>query len=205
MSLMKVNPTRVELKNLTRKLAVATKGHKMLKDKNDQMVRLYTSLVKKNFALRKKVEDELKTVFDEFLLAKSYQNENDITNLFIATKSIFHFDTNSQMNLLLPLENFDRQDSISLPYSYIDTNPQLDILAQKMQNIVPMLCKLASVEKSCQMLSTEIERTKRRVNALEFIMIPDLTDTIKYIKLKLEENDRANRIRLIKFKDLCQK
>ena len=205
MSLMKVNPTRVELKNLTRKLAVATKGHKMLKDKNDQMVRLYTSLVKKNFALRKKVEDELKTVFDEFLLAKSYQNENDITNLFIATKSTFHFDTNSQMNLLLPLENFDRQDSISLPYSYIDTNPQLDILAQKMQNIVPILCKLASVEKSCQMLSTEIERTKRRVNALEFIMIPDLTDTIKYIKLKLEENDRANRIRLIKFKDLCQK
>ena len=90
MSLMKVNPTRVELKNLTRKLAVATKGHKMLKDKNDQMVRLYTSLIKKNFALRKKVEDELKNVFDEFLLAKSYQNENDITNLFIATKKFLN-------------------------------------------------------------------------------------------------------------------
>lgn len=202
---MKVNPTRVELKNLTRKLAVATKGHKMLKDKNDQMVRVYTSLVKQNFALRKQVESELKVLLDEFLLAKCYLNENDINNLFISTKSTLNFDKKTQINLSLPVESYSEPPLNLLPYSYIDTNPQLDILAQKMQNIVPLLCKLATIEKSCQMLSTEIERTKRRVNALEFIMIPDLTDTIKYIKLKLEENDRANRIRLIKFKDLCQK
>lgn len=205
MGLMKVNPTRVELKNLTRKLAVATKGHKMLKDKNDQMVRVYTSLVKQNFALRKQVESELKTLFDEFLLAKCYQNESDIAGLFIPSDCAFCFDKKTQMNLPLPVESFNNFEPTVLPFSFIDTNPQLDILAQKMQNIVPLLCKLASVEKSCQMLSTEIERTKRRVNALEFIMIPDLNDTIKYIKLKLEENDRANRIRLIKFKDLCQK
>ncbi len=203
MSLMKVNPTRVELKNLTRKLAVAVKGHKMLKDKNDQMVRLYTGLIKKNYSLRKQVEESLKDIFDQFLLAKCYMCENDLNNLFIATKSTFHFDTISKMNLVLPDEAFDVKEKIELPYSFVDTNPQLDILALKIQNIVPVLCKLATTEKSCQMLATEIERTKRRVNALEFIMIPDLKETIKYIKLKLEENDRANRIRLIKYKDLC--
>lgn len=205
MSLMKVNPTRVELKNLTRKLAIATKGHKMLKDKNDQMMRIYTATIQKNFELRKQVEEELKNLFDEFLFAKCYQNESDINNLLISTHSAFTFNTKTQLNLSLPVENFDSVDKVELPYSYIDTNPQIDILAQKMQNIVPLLCKLASVEKSCQVLATEIEQTKRRVNALEFIMIPNLTETIKYIKLKLEENDRANRIRLIKFKDLCQK
>lgn len=203
MSLMKVNPTRVELKNLTRKLAVAVKGHKMLKDKNDQMVRLYTNQIKKNYMLRKQVEESLKDLFDQFLLAKCYMSESDLNNLFIATKSILHFDTISQMNLALPDESFDLESKVELPYSFVDTNPQLDILALKIQNIVPVLCKLATIEKSCQMLATEIERTKRRVNALEFIMIPDLQETIKYIKLKLEENDRANRIRLIKYKDLC--
>lgn len=203
MSLIKVNPTRVELKNLTRKLMVAVKGHKMLKDKNDQMVRLYTNQIKKNYMLRKQVEESLKDLFDQFLLAKCYMSESDLNNLFIATKSILHFDTISQMNLALPDESFDLESGFQLPYSFVDTNPQLDILALKIQNIMPVLCKLATIEKSCQMLATEIERTKRRVNALEFIMIPDLQETIKYIKLKLEENDRANRIRLIKYKDLC--
>lgn len=203
MGLIKVNPTRVELKNLTRKLAVAVKGHKMLKDKNDQMVRLYTNQIKKNYMLRKQVEESLKDLFDQFLLAKCYMNENDLNNLFIATKSVLHFDTISQINLTLPDETFDLGSKVELPYSFVDTNPQLDILALEIQNIVPVLCKLATIEKSCQMLATEIERTKRRVNALEFIMIPDLQETIKYIKLKLEENDRANRIRLIKYKNLC--
>lgn len=208
MARMNVNPTRMQLKTLKNRLAVATKGHKLLKDKCDEMIRRYSVMVKQNYTLRKSVENQVKELLSSFCLAKGYISNLETLSMFLMnTNSIFDFsfDEKSIMNVSSPLIDVSKKESkFDLPYSYIGTSEEFDVLGQKCSNIVPDLILLATIEKTCQILSVEIEHTKRRVNALEFVMIPQLTETIKYISMKIEENDRASRIRLIKVKSMLQ-
>ncbi len=207
MARMNVNPTRMQLKTLKGRLSIAVRGHKLLKDKSDEMIRRFSILVKQNYALRQQVENEVRELLKQFCLAKSFSSSKQIYSLFAYPNSSFAalFNQNSIMNVSVPSITVIPQEVKTLPYSYVDSNPELDILVQKTQNIVPKLMELASLEKTCQILASEIDRTKRRVNALEFVMIPQLQETIKYIAMKIEENDRASRIRLIKVKSMINK
>lgn len=198
-----ISPTRIQLKNLTNKLIIARRGHKMLKDKNDEMIRLFTSLIKKTMTARKLVEKQLNDILEQFVLSKGTMSNVEVYSTFLPVNYMINFDLDSKMNMSFP-KITPQTSKQELPYSYINSSPQIDILAQKLQDFMPKIFELSTLEKSCQMLLKEIERTKRRVNALEFIMIPDLESNIKLIKFRLEENDRASRIRLIKYKDLVK-
>jgi len=205
MARLNVNPTRMQLKTLKSRLKVAVRGHKLLKDKTDELIRKYSSMVKKNYSLRIQLENLLVDMQKDFCIAKSYMSKSEVLSLFGVGSSQLNvnFAKESIMSVGVPkmeLQNTD-ESGYNL-YSYINTNPELDILVENCKNLVPKMIELASLEKTCQILSLEIERVKRRVNALEFVMIPQLEETIKYISMKIEENDRASRIRLIKVKSI---
>jgi len=206
MTRLNVNPTRMQLKTLKSRLQIATRGHKLLKDKTDEMIRRFSTLVKTNYVLRKEIESEIRNLLSQFCVAKSYYSEQNVLSLLLFQGASFSslFEEKSIMNVSVPKVEMIEEESAELPYSFVDSNAEFDILVEKTKKIMPKIVKLAELEKTCQILSNEIERTKRRVNALEFVMIPQLTETIKYIAMKIEENDRASRIRLIKVKSMIE-
>jgi len=207
MARLNVNPTRMQLKTLKARLKVAERGHKLLKDKTDEMVRRFSTMVKENYSLRKQTEDQITNILKQFCIAKSYMSSKDILSLFAFPVSSFvpMFEQTSIMNIPTPNITLIENNSQELPYSYVSSSAELDILVQNLKNLMPSIMRLASLEKTCQVLAGEIERAKRRVNALEFVMIPQLQETIKYISMKIEENDRSSRIRLIKVKSMIEK
>lgn len=211
MARLNVNPTRMELSKLKKRLATATRGHKLLKDKQDELMRRFIDLIKYNNKLRGEVEDKLQGAFKNFLMASaaispefleeaiSYPKES--ISLELAEKNI--------MSVNVPVMNFVRKlegDSGSIyPYGFYSTSSELDNSIEQLYLILPKLLELAEVEKSCQLMADEIEKTRRRVNALEYMTIPQLQETIKYIKMKLDENERGALSRLMKVKDMMEK
>ena len=207
MARLNVNPTRMQLKTLKARLKTAQRGHKLLKDKTDEMVRRFSNLVKENYSLRKSIEENIRDILRQFCISKAYMSSKEVMSLFAFPCTTFTaiYGENSIMNVSTPNITLVENGKNSLPYSFIKTNAELDILVNLLKETMPNIMKLASLEKSCQVLAGEIERAKRRVNALEFVMIPQLEETIKYIAMKIEENDRASRIRLIKVKSSIEK
>jgi V/A-type H+/Na+-transporting ATPase subunit D len=206
MARMNVNPTRIQLKNLKSRLVVAKRGHKMLKDKSDELIKKYTLLVKQNFSLRKQVEGKLKLVFSNFCFAKSYMsNTETMKHFMLPVKNVSaEFRTSLMMNISVPKISVVTKNDVSPPYAIIDSNSLFDKPTRMLYEIMPDILRLAEVEKNCQILSFEIEHTKRRVNALEFVMIPQLEETIKYISMKIDEQERASKIRLLKVKSMIK-
>ena len=212
MSKLNVNPTRMELSNLKRRLVTAKRGHKLLKDKQDELMRKFIEMIKRNKELRVEVEKELSESFKDFLIASAVMSPqmleeavafpNEKINMDITMKNI--------MSVYVPVMNFNREmqkeDEGSIyPYGYAQTSSELDDAILKLYNILPKLLQLAEVEKSCQLTADEIEKTRRRVNALEYRTIPNLEETIKYIRMKLDENERSTITRLMKVKDIINK
>ncbi|WP_027308406.1 V-type ATP synthase subunit D [Caloramator sp. ALD01] len=206
---LNVNPTRMELSKLKKRLVVAKRGHKLLKDKQDELMKKFIDLIKKNNELRIKVEEELTESLKEFMMAKAVMGSeileesiimpSETINLEIAKKNI--------MSVNVPVMKFIREgaEGASIyPYGYALTTAELDGAINKLYNILPQLLELAEIEKSCQLMADEIEKTRRRVNALEYVMIPQLQETIKYITMKLEENERGNLTRLMKVKSMME-
>ena len=206
MARMNVNPTRIQLKTLKSRLVVAKRGHKMLKDKCDELIKKYTVLVKQNYSLRKQVEASLKTIFSSFCFAKSYLSTNEVMKHFmLPTKNLsFDFATTSLVNVSVPTISTTSKEQIDRPYAMLDSNSLFDRPTKELCEIMPHVLHLAEVEKTCQILSFEIEHTKRRVNALEFVMIPQLEETIKYISMKIDEQERTSKIRLLKVKSMIK-
>jgi V/A-type H+-transporting ATPase subunit D len=198
MAKLNVNPTRMELSNLKRRLVTAKRGHKLLKDKQDELMRKFIELIKRNKELRVEVEKELSGSFKDFLIASAVMSPqmleeavafpNEKVNVDITMKNI--------MSVYVPIMNFKRE---------MRTSSELDDAILKLYNIFTKLLELAEVEKSCQLMADEIEKTRRRVNALEYRTIPDLEVTIKYIRMKLDENERSTITRLMKVKDIINK
>lgn len=204
---LNVNPTRMELNRLKSQLTTAKRGHKLLKDKQDELMRQFIILVKENNTLRINVEKELIVALSNFVLANSSINESFIEELVAipATNISLDIIEKNIMSVPVPIMNFDYNQKISempLSYGYLNSNAELDESFTKIIEILPELLKLAEVEKTCQLMSSEIEKTRRRVNALEFLTIPQLEETIHYIKMKLEENERSEITRLIKVKNI---
>lgn len=206
MTRLNVNPTRIQLKMLKARLSTASRGHKLLKDKLDEMIRNYSSLIKENYYLRLEYEDSIRMLLKNFCLAKCYMSKEEVNSLFsISLMNIEPvFDTKSIMNVLVPNITLEKNNEIKLPYSFVDTNPLMDKLIEQVNNLMPSIIKLSSIEKTCQILAAQIEQTKRQVNSLENLTIPQLEETIKYITMKIDENERSSRIRQMKVKSLTE-
>lgn len=212
MSRLNVNPTRIQLKTLKQRLSIAQKGHKMLKDKTDELIRRYSILVKKNFALREEIQNKFITLLNDFTFAKSFMFKNEILQTFLVLNNSFTIESsyNSILNIQVPSLNIQKKYDSQLtygnvlPYSYIDTNPRFDNLVKKVNELFPELINLCQIEKTCQILASEIEKSKRRVNALEFVLIPQFVETIKYISMKIDENERVSKVRMLKVKSIIE-
>lgn len=207
MSQLNVNPTRMELTRLSNQLKVASRGHKLLKDKQDELMRQFIHLVRVNDKLRKKVEAELQEAMKSFRMANSTINEKFIEELFIIPDAHITVETRKDtiMNVEVPKMQFNYDKELlefPLEYSFYSSNIQLDESVDQFVNVLPTLLELTEVEKKCHLLATEIEKTRRRVNALEYMTIPELEETVYAIRMKLEENERSSITRMIKVKGM---
>ncbi|MEN8906785.1 MAG: V-type ATP synthase subunit D [Clostridiales bacterium] len=207
MANIQVNPTRMELSRLKKRLNIARRGHKLLKDKLDELMKRFLDLIRENKTLREETEEKLKNLYERFLLAKSVTGEKELlSSLSFATKKLsMNIEKKNVMSVEVPkfkMKDSIESDAVNYPYGFLATSGELDTSIEYLQKILPTLIKLAEVEKSVQLMADEIEKTRRRVNALEHVMIPQLAETIKYIKMKLDESERGNLTRLMKVKDM---
>ena len=203
MARLNINPTRMELKKLKARLATAVRGHKLLKDKSDEMIRRFTVILREDKALRDEVEEELLKTLKQFSVARSvtpsYNAETAFAMPTVAIKA--ECSQKSIMGVEVPsIELVEEKRTDGLPYAYSEITSEADYSVGAISALLPKLLKLAETEKAVRLLADEIERNKRRVNALEYIMIPQLEETIKYIRNKLDENERAAVVRLMKVK-----
>lgn len=206
MSRQTVNPTRMELSRLSKQLTTAKRGHKLLKDKQDELMRRFIELIKQNNLLRKEVETQLHRAMKAFRLANATINEKYIEEMFIlpATEVSLDVSTKNIMSVEVPVMQFDYDDVVMqapIEYGFVNSNVPLDLAMGRFTDVLPKLLSLTEIEKTCQLLADEIERTRRRVNALEYLTIPELEEMIYGIKMRLEENERANVTRMIKVKN----
>ena len=193
----------MDLNNLKERLKTAERGHKLLKDKRDELMRRFISLIRENNQLRKEVESYLIDNLKSFAVAKSLKNSQMVEELFsIPSKEIELFvEKENIMSVTVPRMhmNITSQNENS-EYSYLSSNSEMDDVFATMNSLIDKLLRLAEVEKTCQLMADEIEKTRRRVNGLEYSIIPNLSETIHYIELKLEEAERANLVRIMKVK-----
>lgn len=207
MATTNVNPTRMELTRLKRKLATAMRGHKLLKDKRDELMRQFLDLVRENKALREQVEEGIRQANKSFVLARAVMQEEVLNTALLAPKQEVSLAvaTKNIMSVDIPVFEYktktpDPNDIYS--YGFAFTSADLDSAIQELSELLPQMLRLAECEKSAQLLASEIEKTRRRVNALEHVMIPDMQTKIKFITMKLDENERSTQIRLMKVKDM---
>ena len=207
MARLQVNPTRMELRQLKNRLKTATRGHKLLKDKSDEMVRRFMELVRVNKALRDEIEGEVAEALRSFVLARAVSSAEDIEQAFSMPKAqaVIEISSRNVMGVDVPEVSISMPETGDLlPYAFASTPSDLDSAVVKLSALTEKLIRLAEVEKTCNMLADEIEKNRRRVNALEYVMIPQLNETIKYIVMKLDENERGNLTRLMKVKSMME-
>ena len=207
MAQTQVNPTRMELTRQKKKLVTAIKGHKLLKDKRDELVRQFMALIRENMALREKVEAGIKAANTNFVVAKASMSEEILNTAFMAPKQNVYLEIEKKnvMSVDIPVLEYktrtaDANDIYSYGFAY--TSADLDDAVKSLADVLPDMLKLAETEKACQLMAAEIEKTRRRVNALEHVIIPRAQANIKYITMKLDENERSTQIRLMKVKDM---
>lgn len=207
MAVMHVNPTRMELTRLKKQLSTAVRGHKLLKDKRDELMRRFLDMIRENKTLREQMEERLQEANRHFVQASSVMSKQALDAALLTPKQEVEVEVGSRnvMSVEIPLFTSHARtdnDGDLYPYGFAFTSFELDDAVTRLNDLLPLMLHLAEVEKSTEMLAAEIERTRRRVNALEHVKIPQLQETIRYITMKLEENDRSSRTRLMKVKDM---
>ena len=205
-----VNATRMELTRLKKKLVTAVKGHRLLKDKRDELMREFLDLVRVNMELRQKVEQGIRDADRNFVLAKAGMSEETLRTTLMAPKQEVFIKDGKKNVMSVDIPTFDFTTRTSdpndiYPYGFAFTSSDLDGAVKSLGDILPDMLKLAEVEKSCQLMAAEIEKTRRRVNALEHVIIPETREGIRYITMKLDENERSTQVRLMKVKDMMLK
>lgn len=200
-----VNPTRMEMTRLKTRLKMAIRGHKLLKDKRDEMVRRFIEMIRRNRELRLECEKALAGAMGRFSTARAEMGNTAVTEALFYPVRSSAVETGRQniMSVNVPtIKLTETDESFNLPYSFAFTSSELDGAVLDLAALLPKLIELAQVEKSCNMLAEEIEKTRRRVNALEHVMIPEMEQSIRYIKMKLDENERGSLTRLMKVKEM---
>lgn len=207
MERLNVNPTRMMLTIMKKRLATSVRGHKLLKDKRDELMKEFLDLARANKELRDEVEDQLQYVYKSFSVASAVMSEEVLEEALMFPKQGVELTVGSQNVMSVDVPVFDFKTTADdptdiYPYGYANTSAELDMAISDLATAFPLMLELASKEKEAQMLAAELERTRRRVNALEYVKIPQLEMTIKYIRMKLDENERGNQTRLMKVKDM---
>ena len=202
---LNVNPTRMELGKLKARLKTATRGHKLLKDKTDEMIRRFSEIIREDKALRDSLKADIAETLNKFSVARTLASKIDIELGFAIPAVSLDVDcgVKTVMNIPVPklaVNKTEKKDKY--PYSFAFLTGEADVAVDYAGNLIEKMIQLAELEKSTVMLADEIEKSKRRVNALEYVLIPNLEETIKYITMKLEENDRSSRTRLMKVKSM---
>ncbi len=207
MAVLNVNPTRMELTNLKRKLVTARRGHKLLKDKRDELMRRFLDKVRENKQMRMEVEADIRKANMAMEAARCAMSDKalDVALMLPTQEMSLEVSEQNVMSVMIPVFNIklrtaNQNDIYS--YGFAETPGELDEAVKAYSDVMPKLLRLAEVEKSCQLMAAEIEKTRRRVNALEHVMIPQYEDTIRYITMKLDENERSTTTRLMKVKDM---
>lgn len=204
---LRINPTRMELTRIKRRLVTAQRGHKLLKDKRDEMVRQFIGLIRENHRLRMEVEAALSAALGNFALARAVAEPELMEEALLYPARSLRVDMGirSVLSVRVPTLTIGGEDeSTTLSYGLAETTAQLDGAIEGLAALLPKLIRLAEVEKTCELLADEIEKTRRRVNALEYVMIPQFVETIRFIAMKLDENERGSLTRLMKVKAMIQ-
>ena len=202
-----VTPTRMVLNQLKGRLKTARRGHKLLKDKRDELMRQFMDVVKLNKQLRTRVEEGLTAAFSSLQVASAIMSPEMLEQALLYPRQSVELGLTYKniMSVNVPQYSFQTKNndpSEIYPYGFAQTSGELDDALDKMARVFEDMLELAQVEKTMQLLAEEIEKTHRRVNALEYVMIPELESNIKYIAMKLEENENATKVRLLKVKEM---
>ena len=205
-----VSATRMELTRLKGRLKTATRGHKLLKDKRDELMKQFLDVVRENREIRQRVEEGLKQAHASFTVASALMSAEMLEQSLLYPKQSVELDMTFQnvMSVDVPRYHFKTTGQNAgevYPYGFAQTSGELDDAVDAMSSVFQDMLRLAEVEKTSQLLAQEIEKTRRRVNALEYVKIPEMQANIKYITMKLDENERSNTIRLMKVKDMLLK
>lgn len=208
MERLNVNPNRMELAELKSKLAVAKQGHELLKGKQDELVHRFVEVVQQSKSLRARLTEQFSGLYQEFALVGAELSPDFLEEAFMlsGSSSGIKGSETSIMGVRVPVFDYDLpKEDISYFYGFSYTNSQLDTSLRKCHGMMQDIIHLAELEKTCELLANEIEKIRRRVNALEFMTIPQLQESIRYIQMKLDENERGNLVRLIKVKNKTKK
>ena len=202
-----VTPTRMVLNQQKARLRTARKGHKLMKDKCDELMRQFMDVVKLNKQLRTRVEDGLTAAFASLQVASSIMSPDMLEQSLLYPRQSVELGMSFKniMSVNVPQYSFHTKNndpSEIYPYGFAQTSGELDDALDKLARVFQDMLELAQVEKTMQLLAEEIEKTRRRVNALEYVMIPELEGNIKYISMKLEENENSTKVRLLKVKEM---
>ena len=202
-----VTPTRMVLNQLKGRLKTARRGHKLLKDKRDELMRQFMDVVKQNKELRIRVEEGLTAAFASMQVASSIMSPEMLEQSLLCPRQSVELDVayKNIMSVNVPVYSFSTKSSGSgdiYPYGFAQTSGELDDALTKLSDVFQNMLELAQVEKTMQLLAEEIEKTRRRVNALEYSTIPNLEKNIRYISMKLAENENSTKVRLLKVKDM---
>lgn len=210
MERLNVNPTRMNLTTLKKRLVTARRGHKLMKDKRDQLMKGFLELAKENKRFREEVEKQLESVYESFSVASAVMSQEVLEEALMFPKQGVELEVGNKniMSVNVPVFGYKTtaEDSSDIfPYGFASTSGELDSAVSGLAAVLPAMLELAAKEKEAAMIAAELEKTRRRVNALEYVKIPQLEMTIKYIVMKLDENERGNQTRLMKVKDMILK
>ena len=202
-----INPTRMELTRLKGRIKTAKRGHKLLKDKRDELMKQFMEVVRKNRALRRRVEEGLEKAGAAMTVAGAVMSPEMLEQALLYPKQSVELDVTYRnvMSVNVPVYHYHtaNEDPTEIyPYGFAQTSGELDAALEALGQVFRDMLELAEVEKTMQLLSQDIEKTRRRVNALEYVVIPEMQRNIRYITMKLDENERGNTTRLMKVKDM---
>lgn len=205
MAKLNVKPTRMELLILKRKVKSAKRGHKLLKDKQDGLMQKFMEIIKEAKSLRREVEEKLSKAFKNFMFASSMMLPEMLESalLYPSAKVELEVETKNVMSVHIPYFKIKQEGDV-LNYGYLQTSGELDMALAAFQDVFPLLIKLAEIEKQAEKLAAELETTRRRVNALEYKLIPELEETVKFITMKLAEAERSTIVSVMKIKAMIE-
>jgi V/A-type H+-transporting ATPase subunit D len=198
-----IPPSRMQLLRLKRRNIIAQRGHKLLKDKQDELIRKIMELVRQIQDLRLNIQKELESAYSYFYFASSKQLPNTTEEALLGSDKRIEIEYTTERIFNVRIPKFIKKISgTMLSYGFLNTSGDLDLALKKIEGLLEGLLKIAELEKALEILAIEIEKTRRRVNALEFILIPSIEETIKYINLKLSEIERSDLTRLMRIKEI---
>lgn len=203
--ILTVNPNRMELLKLKRRLELARRGYRLLKDKRDALIQIFIKLVHENRETREEFDKKIKDCMNEFLLSTIHMGEDDLNSIFMfpQRKTIVKTEYQNVMSVKVPKYTIKDKGNL-FTYGMQQTSPELDNSIKKCHDLIPLMIKMAEIDKAIILLTEEIEKTRRRVNALEYVMIPNLEDTIKFITMKLDEMARSTNSALMRIKEIIR-